>query len=435
MQLFSSINAVLVLLGSMLLGLGAGVIGCFAFLRKRSLLGDALAHAALPGVCGAFMLTGTKDPLVILGGAMISCWLGALSVEWIVRHTRVKEDSALGMVLSVYFGLGILMLTHIQKSGAASQSGLDKFLFGQAASMLDRDVIILGGLSVFMLIVVALAYKELKLVSFDPEFAAAIGMPIRTIQIGLATLIVLAVSLGLQAVGVVLMAAMLVSPAAAARYWTDRLSLLLITAGLFGALSGSLGAFASYIIPNTPTGPAMVVAITVIFFVSLAIAPRRGVLARLIRVRRNQRKTATENVLRTLYRYGEEHADWSKPRSTGDILRYRQMKTAVLHKTLAQLISDGLVTVTDDGAYLLTEQGISNAARITRLHRLWELYLTRRLEIAPDHVHDDAEQIEHILTPELEARLVAVLESPEEDPHRRPIPGEILAIPTPERTA
>jgi len=435
MQIFNNINAVLVLLGSMLLGLGAGVIGCFAFLRKRSLLGDALAHAALPGVCGAFLLTGTKDPLVILGGAMVSCWLGALSVEWIVRHTRVKEDSALGMVLSVYFGLGILMLTHIQKSGAASQSGLDKFLFGQAASMLDRDVMILGGLSVFMLIVVALAYKELKLVSFDPEFAAAIGMPIRTIQIGLATLIVLAVSLGLQAVGVVLMAAMLVSPAAAARYWTDRLSLMLITAGLFGALSGSLGAFASYVIPRTPTGPAMVVAITLIFFISLAIAPRRGVLARLIRIRRNQRKTATENVLRTLYRYGEEHSDWSKPRSTGDILRYRQMKTAVLHKTLAQLISDGLVTVTDDGAYLLTEQGISNAARITRLHRLWELYLTRRLEIAPDHVHDDAEQIEHILTPELEARLVAVLESPEEDPHRRPIPGEILAMPAPERTA
>lgn len=433
MQIFSNINALLVLAGSLLLGLGAGVIGCFAFLRKRSLLGDALAHAALPGVCGAFLLTGTKDPLVILGGAMVSCWLGALSVEWIVRHTRVKEDSALGMVLSVYFGLGILMLTHIQKSGAASQSGLDKFLFGQAASLLDRDVIILGGLSVFMLIVVALAYKELKLVSFDPEFAAAIGMPIRTIQIGLATLIVLAVSLGLQAVGVVLMAAMLVSPAAAARYWTDRLSLMLVIAGLFGALSGMLGAFASYVIPRTPTGPAMVVAITLIFFVSLAIAPRRGVLARLIRIRRNQRKTAAENVLRTLYRYGEEHADWSKPRSTGDILRYRQMKTAVLHKTLAQLINAELVTVTEDGAYLLTEQGIHDAARITRLHRLWELYLTRRLEIAPDHVHDDAEQIEHILTPELEARLVAVLESPEEDPHRRPIPGEILTMPGPER--
>ncbi|MDP2323092.1 MAG: iron chelate uptake ABC transporter family permease subunit, partial [Gammaproteobacteria bacterium] len=237
-----SVNVAYVLIGCVILGVSAGLLGCFAFLRKRSLLGDALSHAALPGVCMAFILTGTKDPLVILAGAAVSCWAGALSIEWIVAHTRCKEDSALGMVLSVYFGFGVLLLTHIQNSGNAAQSGLDKFLFGQAASLVKGDVYTLGAVGVLMCLAVVVGYKEFKVVSFDPDFARALGLPVRFVEILLATLIVLAVCIGLQAVGVVLMAAMLVTPAAAARYWTDRLSRMLLLAVLFGGLSGAIGA-------------------------------------------------------------------------------------------------------------------------------------------------------------------------------------------------
>ncbi len=420
---FSNINVTLVFVGCMLLGMSTGVLGCFAFLRKRSLLGDALAHAALPGVCMAFLLTGTKNPLVILGGAMVSCWLGALSIELIVRYTRCKEDSALAMVLSVFFGAGIVLLTYIQRSGEAAQAGLDKFLFGQAASLIDRDVWTLGIMSVLILVIVALAYKEFKVFSFDPDFAKGIGLPVRLIEIILATLIVVAVGIGLQAVGVVLMAAMLVTPAAGARYWTDRLGVMIFAAGGFGAVSGGLGAYISYLSPKMPTGPWMVVAATILFAISFFFAPRRGVLTRVLRHYRFRRRTAEENVLRTLYLLGEPLGQWTDSHSTHELLQYRSMPTSQLAHTLHRLIDQALVNEPSQGRFALTESGITRAARVTRLHRLWELYLTRKLEIAPDHVHDDAEEIEHILTPELERRLEASLEHPEEDPHASRIPG------------
>lgn len=420
---FSNVNALYVLGGCTLLGLGAGVLGCFAFLRKRSLLGDALAHAALPGVCAAFMLTGTKDPLVILLGAAVSCWLGALTIDFIVAYTRCKEESALGMVLSVYFGVGILMLTHIQGSGAAAQAGLDKFLFGQAASLVQKDVAVLGAVSAILIAAVALGYKELKIVSFDPAFARSMGLPVRALEIILASLVVLSVAVGLQAVGVVLMAAMLVTPAASARYWTDRLSVMLILAGLFGGLSGLLGALVSSLSPRMPTGPWMVVAASCIFAVSFAFAPERGVVSRMLRRRRFRRRTAEENLLRTLYVLGEKDQRWLDARPVGDLLRYRPMRGSMLSRTLVRLSTRGLVKETADGRVALTADGLARAAHLTRIHRLWELYLTRKLELAPDHVHDDAEEIEHIITPELEAQLVRVLESPDEDPHAQRIPS------------
>lgn len=420
---FSSINVLLVFVGCIILGTSTGTLGAFAFLRKRALLGDALAHSALPGVCVAFLITQTKSPLVILGGAMASCWLGALSVEGIVRYTRCKEDSALGIVLSVFFGVGILLLTYIRKTGNAAQSGLDKFLFGQAASLIDADVYLLLILGSIICIAVVLAYKEFKLVSFDPEFAAAIGMPVRFIEVVMATLIVLAVAIGLQAVGVVLMAAMLVTPAAAARYWTDRLGVMLTIAALFGALSGALGAYISYLSTKMPTGPWMVVSVTSIFLLSLFFAPRRGLLYRYLRHRRFRARTNRENILRTLFLLSERCQQWAHFYSSGDLLQHRPMSAPLMARTLARLKRRGLIRDNERGYVALTPEGAQEAARVTRLHRLWELYLTKKLEIAPDHVHDDAEEIEHILTPELEARLLAMFEHPAEDPHGETIPG------------
>ena len=420
---FPSINVVYVLVGCVILASSAGVIGCFTFLRKRSLIGDALAHAALPGVCGAFMLSGTKDPLIILVGAAVSCWLGSLSIDLIVRYTRCKEDSALGMVLTVFFGVGILMLTHIQQTGNAAQSGLDKFLFGQAASLVGRDVGVIGIAGLVLCGTVALAYKEFKVVSFDPDFAAAIGLPRRAIEILMSTLIVIAVAIGLQAVGVVLMAALLVTPAAAARYWTDRLHIMLWLSAGFGAASGVLGAYVSYLSPRMPTGPWMVVAVTVLFAFALAFAPRRGVFPRLLRHLRFQRKTAIENVLRTLYLFGEKEQSWAGGHTAGEISIYRGMPPGLMQRTLERLQRRELIDESDLGQFRLTRTGIEEGKRLTRVHRLWELYLTRKVEIAPDHVHDDAEEIEHILTPDLEARLMEILDHPEIDPHRQRIPS------------
>ncbi|MCC6490893.1 MAG: metal ABC transporter permease [Candidatus Hydrogenedentes bacterium] len=418
-----SINVRLVLSGCIILGLCSGVLGCFTFLRKRALLGDALSHAALPGVCMAFLLTGTKDPLIILAGAAVSCWLGAISVDLITRYTRCKEDSALGMVLSVYFAVGIMLLTSIQHSGNAAQSGLDKFLLGKAPSMLDRDVWTLTILSVIILGAVAVAYKEFKIISFDPGFAQTLGLPVRVLEVVLATLIVLAVVVGIQAVGVVLMSAMLVTPAAAARFWTDRLSIMAVLAGVFGALSGAAGAYISYLGPGMPTGPWMVIAVTSLFAFSLLFAPLRGFVPRFNRTRRTRRRTAQENILRTLYVLGERENRLDASCSETELLKYRPMRASALLSTLSQLEKKGLVAEDSAGCYALTSDGIETGARLTRLHRLWELYLATKLELAADHVHDDAEEIEHIITPELEARLTAALANPGEDPHARRIPG------------
>ena len=426
----SNINVRLVLAGCMLLGLCAGVLGCFTFLRKRALLGDALSHAALPGVCAAFLLTGTKDPLIILAGAAVSCWLGAISVDLITRYTRCKEDSALGMVLSVYFAVGIMLLTSIQHSGNAAQSGLDKFLLGKAPSMLDRDVWTLSILSVIILGAVTLAYKEFKIISFDPGFAQTVGLPVRLLEVVLATMIVMAVVVGIQAVGVVLMSAMLVTPAAAARYWTDRLGIMAILAGLFGALSGAAGAYISYLGPGMPTGPWMVIAVTTLFAFSLLFAPLRGFVPRFNRVRRTRKKTAQENILRTLYVLGEKEDRLDAPCTETELLKYRPMRAGAFRATLAQLVRRGLVIESPVGCYALTAEGAETGAQLTRLHRLWELYLATKLDLAPDHVHDDAEEIEHIITPELEARLTAALANPGEDPHARRIPDPHSAAQT-----
>lgn len=420
---FSSINVTYVLIGCVMLGVASGLVGTFAFLRKRALMGDALAHAALPGVCVAFMLTGTKDPLIILVGAMISCWLGAFSVEWIVKYTRCKEDSALGMVLSVYFGVGMLLLSIIQQSGAASQSGLDHFLFGKAAALVARDVQVIGGVSIAIIITLLLGYKEFKLVSFDPDFAAVTGLPSRIIVVTLATMVVLTVGIGLQTVGVVLIAALLITPAAAARYWTDSLRVMLLLSGAFGGLSGAIGAYVSYLSPRMPTGPWIVVSISSIFLLSLIFAPKRGIAARVVRYISNRRSTNRENALRTLYLLGERQGQWDDFHSIGELLQHRPMPGWRMARILHGLERDDFVTENPQGLFALTHIGKRRAERLTRLHRLWEVYLTQRLQLAPDHVHDDAEEIEHIITPELEARLMEALENPTLDPHDRAIPG------------
>jgi manganese/zinc/iron transport system permease protein len=267
-----------VALGSALLGVVSGILGCFAVLRRQGLLGDALAHAALPGICLAYMLTGSKDSFVLLAGAALSGTLGAFLLLQIVRMTRISEDSALGIVLSVFFGFGIVLLTLIAKRNDANQAGLDRFLFGQAATLVEENVITMALLGIGALSVIALLYKEFKLLTFDPLFAASLGFPTGRLSLLLTALIVIAVVIGLQTVGVVLMAAMLVGPAVAARQWTNRLGTMIGLAALFGALAGVSGALISVTQARLPTGPMIILSLTLIVAASLLLAPERGLV-------------------------------------------------------------------------------------------------------------------------------------------------------------
>lgn len=280
--IFLDPNMQWILFGCMLLGLSSGVIGSFAYLRKQSLMGDALSHAALPGVCIAFMLSGSKSILLFLIGAIVAGIIATFGIGYITRNTRVKQDSALAIVLSVFFGFGIMLLTQIQHSGAANQSGLDKFLFGQASAMILSDVIIISVISIVLIGVCLLLFKEFKLLSFDTGFARGLGYPVAFLEQLIMFLIVIAVVVGIQAVGVVLMSALLITPAVSARYWTERLGVMIVISGLIGSLSGLAGTYISASGNNLPTGPLVVLAATFFFVLSVIAAPRRGVISKLL---------------------------------------------------------------------------------------------------------------------------------------------------------
>lgn len=281
-------------LGSMLLGIVSGVLGSFAVLRRQGLLGDTLSHAALPGIVLAFILTGMRESYILLLGAGIAGWIGTLILLRVVKNTKLSEDTVLGVILSVFYGVGILLLTWVQGSNNAEQAGLDRYLFGQAASIIAEDVITFFVLGLAALIVVLLLFKEFKLLAFDPEFAYSIGFPVRALDIVLTSLLVVAVMIGLQTVGVVLMAAMVIGPGAAARQWTDRLHIMLVLAGAFGALAGVTGAVMSVQGNRLPTGPMIILALTVIVLVSLFFAPNRGIVPDRLR-RRRQRENIRRN--------------------------------------------------------------------------------------------------------------------------------------------
>lgn len=272
-----------VALGSALLGIVSGVLGSFAVLRKQSLLGDGVSHAALPGVVLVFLITGNKNTEVLLLGALATGLLATFLILTATRHSRIKFDSALAVTMSVFFGLGMVLLTYAQKVPNANQAGLKRFIYGQASTLLERDVILMAVCGSVLLALVVLFWKEFKLFSFDPEYARSLGFATGKLNLLLSLLIVLAIIIGLQTVGVVLMSAMLIAPAVAARQWSNRLWVMVVLASLFGAVSGILGTLLSSAVPGLPTGPVIVVCVTVIAAVSLLFAPGRGILHRICR--------------------------------------------------------------------------------------------------------------------------------------------------------
>lgn len=278
--------------GAAFLGTVSGALGTYAVLRRQSLMGDAISHAALPGIAIAFLLTGTKIHLLLILGAAIAGWVGTVIIMAIVRLTRIKYDSALALILSTFFGFGLVLHTLIQRTGNANQAGLDTFLFGQAATMLKWDVITIGILGGIVLIIMVIFWKELKLLIFDEGFAASIGLPIRTLDVLLTSLLVIAIVIGLQAVGAVLMSAMIVAPAVAARQWTDRFSMMVILAAIFGALSGVIGTIISSTAAHIPTGPTIILCATLFVIISITLAPNRGLVWNSSRHRRNRRNIA-----------------------------------------------------------------------------------------------------------------------------------------------
>ena len=410
-------NTRIVILGTMLLGLASGVVGTYMLLRKRALVGDAVSHATLPGIAIAFMvmvaLGGTGKYLPgLLAGATFTGLLGVGAIMLIRGMTRIKEDAALGIVLSVFFGLGIALLGLIQTMQEGNAAGLESFIYGKTASMIRSDVMLITAAAAVVLAISVLLYKEFAILTFDQEYARAQGWPVLLIDATMMALVIGVSVIGLQAVGLILMIAMLIIPPAAARFWTERLFGMLIIAAVIGAVSGILGATVSALIPRMPAGAIIVIVAAIIFAFSMLFGVRRGVVVRVIETIRLRRTVGRQHLFRTIYEWIEARGLAADARQASipvaELLPLRSWTAHRLRLGIARARRGGLLTVVD-GSVRLTFRGLEEATRIVRNHRLWELFLITHADIAPSHVDRDADQIEHVLGAEMVGELEALL--------------------------
>lgn len=293
--LFQDYTFCIVSLGSALLGILCGVLGSFAVLRKQSLLGDGISHGALPGICLAFLLTLSKDEGILLLGALAGGVVSLCLITLITRFSKIKFDCALAMTLSVMFGMGLVLLTFAQKLPNSSQAGLKTFIYGQASAMTGKDVFIIAISALFVVVTVIFFWKTFKLVTFDKVFSKVVGIKVCMVDFVLSFFVTLASVMGIKTVGVILMSAMLVAPAVAARQWVSRLETMTLLSSVLGAAGGVLGTAVSSSFESVPTGPVIVVALGVIAVFSIMFAPKRGALWKLI-TRKNNRKKLAERM-------------------------------------------------------------------------------------------------------------------------------------------
>lgn len=425
-------------IGCMLMCFAAALVGVIIFLRKQSLLGEALSHASYPGVllgiiaAALFALDDsyeTEIAILIISGAFLSALLGLWVIRLLEQKLRIRSDSALCFVLSLFFGVGITLASQVQFSHSALYRQAQGYLYGQAATMTDVHILIYGILSLVTLMMLFFLYKELKAMTFNREYAKSLGISVDLIDACVFVLTVLAVVIGIRSVGVVLMSAMLIAPAAAARQYTNKLHLMFILSALFGIMSGFLGNYLSVELSqqlflqyprarlSLPTGPMIVLVATAICVFSLFFAPERGYFLRLARIARFRYRCLRENLLKTMWRYAPEQEV-----VFDQIAKYQNASSIYLWFILTGLVNSGWVEKTASSQYRLTSDGRQWAARVVRLHRLWEVYLADYLGVGVERVHRNAEEMEHIITPELERELTLLLKDPEMDPHHQRIP-------------
>lgn len=410
----------LALAGCVLLGLSCGLLGAFLVVRKLALVGDVLSHAVLPGVTAGFLWNLSKDPIAIFVGATLAGLLGTSVVTWITRTTKLKEDTALALVLAVFFAVGLAVMGIIQKLPGANKSGLDKVFFGQAAALSEADVKLMAAVAIITVLALFVFYKELLVASFDAAFARTIGLPVAWIHHAFMFLLSAAVVVALQAVGVVLVSAMLITPAATAYLLTRRMQTMLLLSAVLAVVAAAVGAFLSFLRNNLPTGPCMVIAASSLFGLAILFSPEHGLLPRWIRHARRHRRARVENALKAIYGFAED-----RPAETGvSITELAKQRRSTEHETahLLSKLSDAGLVILEREHVRLSAEGLRRAEDIVRRHRLWELYLTEKANYRADHVHADAEEIEHILGEETIKMLERRLGYPERDPHGRTIP-------------
>lgn len=415
-------------LGSMLMCFAASLMGVFLFVRRRSLLGETLSHATYPGVIFGIIVAATLDaekwmPLFILAGGTISASLGILALHFLKKRLKLRNDAALTATLAAFFGFGVLMASHVQSIFPSHFRSATTYLYGQAATMQDSHIVIYGAVTAVVVALIIIFYKELQVLCFDAQFAESYGSAIKSIDALFLTLVVLSTVIGIRSVGVVLMSAMLIAPAVAARQYTNHLKTMLYLSGVIGLLGAFSGSVLSFELSkfysielqqrlSFPTGPLIVMIVSIFAFTSLLFAPKRGLFMRFYRIMAFKFTSLEENLLKSL---------WRKEGTFTELRTLNAFSTFALFFILARLQLLGWI-IKKASVYALTEKGRLRGDRIVRLHRLWEVYLVDYLGLGVERVHRSAEEMEHILTPEIEKELTELLKNPQHDPHHQPIP-------------
>lgn len=415
-------------LGSIFIGVTCGVLGCFVVLRRMALIGDALSHSILPGVVGALLLFGVSAsspawlprvlagaseqwlPLWLLGGAMAAGLLTAVLISIVHRHSRTKEDSAIGIAFTAMFALGLIAISSLPRG---THFDLKCFVYGEPLAIAPPDLWLMGVICPLVLLTVALMYQRLKLISFDPVGASALGVPVQMVHYLLMGMLAATIVAGIKSTGVILVVAMVITPASAAYQLTNRLWVMLLLAGAIGGASAGLGMMLAFTV-NAPTGPSMVVVVVVLFVLAVLFSPSHGWVFERLRKRRLAQHVAQEDVLKAVYRLGDQRLDAPQPVGEETGLSPKRIRRSV-----GRLVREGLMRVTD-GMIALTDSGQKHAQELVRAHRLWETYLVEKAGVDPSVVHDQAELLEH--AHELAEQLDEKLGKPATDPHGSQIP-------------
>ena len=424
-----------IVFGVLLIGINCGLMGGYIVTRRLSMFGDTLSHAVLPGVAVGFSLSQSRNDWALMLGAILSGFLGVALISLFKRYTKMKADSAMALILSAFYAVGICLLARLQQSAGSGVANLDNYLFGSLVGLSQSDLLpILACLICIVLTFVGL-HKQLLVGGFDPAFARSIGLPLDWIHFFLSVMLAFCIVSSLQTIGVVLVSALLIIPASTSWLLTHRMTRLLILSAITGGISGVLGCLLSFLNNRLPTGPTIILCSTFIFLSVLLLSPRRGMIPSWIRSRKHSQKIRSENTLKACFQVLEESnfEEQSFPQSL--LARRRRKSNGEIEKEVDSLIRRGYATrntpssiqskeLPSDSVISLTPSGWEVACRMIRNHRLWELYLTREASYASDHVHDDAEKIEHIIGETTVRRLERILSNPTLDPHGKPIPSQ-----------
>ena len=410
-----------ILIGSALIGALCAFVGVFNLLLKRPLIADSIAHATLPGIALGFLLFNEKNILFLFLGACITSMLSILYSDWLKRKSKLKNDSIMAIGLSTFFSIGLCLVSYVQNQNSGQQTGLENYLFGNASSLNSLEIIYAAVILSILILVFIVFYKRFQLVLFNTEYAESIGINSRFYLFIISLFTVLAIALSIKAMGIVLASALLISPALALRYWRTNFVWLFILASISGAVVASFGAYLSYAYANTPTGSAIVLSLFLLVAFSVAFGNSGGMVKEYYQQYLRKRNIIAENALKSFYYCDEIHKDQNIIFTIEQLQLNDRIANEELKKGLA-ILSRKKAIIKHPNGFQLTPSGWEKSLSLVRRHRLWELYLSKKLNLDALHVHQDAEMAEHLINEKIEAELKRYLDNPDTDPHNQIIP-------------